>query len=159
MNKFLKLEGGTQGLIKGSVTQPGKEGTISVVSISQDISQFLDTSHGAPTGTIKYNPLILVKVIDRSTPLLYKALVTSEKMKNCNLAFYAKTAAGEFQQFTIDLVNAQIVSVIQFKENAGSTPDLIKFAEYEEVHLVSQSIKWSWFDGPNPISYTTPTIF
>ena len=38
MNKFLKLEGMVQGLIKGSVTQPGKEDLISVISVNHEIS-------------------------------------------------------------------------------------------------------------------------
>jgi type VI secretion system secreted protein Hcp len=158
MNKFLKLEGVSQGLIKGPVTQLGREGTINVLYYSHDVSAPLDIN-GVPSGKIRYNPLILIKSIDRSTPLLYKALAINETMKTFNLAFYAKTATTEIQQFTIDLVNARIVSIIQIKENAGSTIDAIKFAEYEELHFLAQSIKWSWYDGPNPISYTTPPLF
>ena len=42
VNKFLKLEGVTQGLIKGSVTQKGKEGMISVLSFSHEVNSIYD---------------------------------------------------------------------------------------------------------------------
>ena len=64
-----------------------------------------------------------------------------------------KTTTGqEVQQFTIDLVNAQIVSILQVEQNSNSTPDLMKFAEYEEVYFRYQTIQWSWKDGLNVIS-------
>jgi type VI secretion system secreted protein Hcp len=158
VNKFLKLEGVTQGLIKGSVTQKGREGMISVLSFSHEVNSIYD-----PMGVIReptrlphldYKPLVLVKLIDRSTPLLYKALATGELMKTFNLVFYAKTAAGsEVLQFTIDLFGAIIRDIVQVKQNSDSTPDLMKFAEYEQVSFGYAPIQWSWYDGPNRISY------
>jgi type VI secretion system secreted protein Hcp len=131
-----------QGLIKGPVTQPGKEDLINVISFSHEIS-------GDPTGRITPKPLAIVKSIDRATPQLYQALVNHEKLSIFNLAFYVKTSSGqEVLQFTIDLVNAVITSIIQVKENSNSTPDLMKFAEYEEVYFSFQKITWSWANGP-----------
>jgi type VI secretion system secreted protein Hcp len=153
VNKFLKLEGIVQGLIKGSVTQPGKEDLISVISVSHEISQPIDAATGTPIGKLIHKSLVLIKLIDRSTPPLYKALASAETMKTFNLSFYVRTTTGqEVQQFTIDLVNAQISSILQVKQNSNSTPDLMKFAEYEEVYFRYQAIQWSWKDGVNAIS-------
>jgi len=155
VNKFLKLEGVTQGLIKGPVTQPGKEDTISVLSFSHGVEQrdfigpFRDrTSHP------HVNSLVIVKLIDRSTPLLYKALATGESIKTFNLSFYAKTAVGsEFLQFTIELFGTLIESILEVKQNSDSTPDLMKYAEYEQVTFFGGPIQWSWYEGQNRISY------
>jgi type VI secretion system secreted protein Hcp len=153
VNKFLKLEGMVQGLIKGSVTLPGKEDLISVISVSHEISHPIDPTTGTFTGKLVHKPLVLVKFIDRSTPRLYQALGSAETMKTFNLAFYVKTATGqEVQQFTIDLGNAKIASILQVKQNSDSTPDLMKFAEYEEVYFIYQTIQWSWKDGLNVIT-------
>jgi type VI secretion system secreted protein Hcp len=142
VNKFLKLVGTKQGPIKGPVTQPGKEDSINVISFSLEIS-------GDATGRITPKPLIIVKSIDRTTPQLYQALVNHENLSTFNLAFYVKTSSGqEVLQFKIDLVNAVITSIIQAKENSNSTPDLMKFAEYEEVYFSFQKITWSWTNGP-----------
>jgi type VI secretion system secreted protein Hcp len=157
LNKFLKLEGVTQGLIKGSVTEAGKEGMISVLSFSHGVDSISDPV-GISRQLTKSHPLVnsmvLVKMIDRSTPLLYKALATGEQMKSFNLAFYAKTVAGsEILQFTIELFGPQITSILEVKQNSDSTPDLMKFAEYEQVSFAAGPIQWSWYDGPNRISY------
>jgi len=157
VNKFLKLESLQQGLIKGSVIQPGKEGLIGVLYFSHEITDPVVQSLSTPfhvTGAFLFGTLAVIKMIDRSTPLLYKALATGELMKTFNLVFYAKTAAGsEVLQFTIDLFGAIIRDIVQVKQNSDSTPDLMKFAEYEQVSFGYAPIQWSWYDGPNRISY------
>ena len=153
MNKFLKLQGQTQGVIKGSVMLPGKEDSISVISISHELVSPRDPATGLPTGKRQHKPLAIVKLIDRSTPLLYRALVTNEKMTTFNLAFYVTPPGGqEVKQFTIDLVNANIFFINQVKQNSNSTPELMKFAEYEEVSFTYQKIIWTWSNGINDLS-------
>jgi type VI secretion system secreted protein Hcp len=153
VNKFLKLQGQKQGIIKGSVTLPGKEDSISVISISHELISPRDAATGLPTGKRQHKPLTIVKLIDRSTPLLYQALVTNEKMTTFNLAFYVTPPGGqEIKQFMIDLVNADISSINQVKQNSNSTPELMKFAEYEEVSFTYGTIKWTWSNGINVLS-------
>jgi type VI secretion system secreted protein Hcp len=153
VNKFLKLQGQTQGVIKGSVMLPGKEDSISVISISHELVSPRDPATGLPTGKRQHKPLAIVKLIDRSTPLLYRALVTNEKMTTFNLAFYVTPPGGqEVKQFTIDLVNANIFFINQVKQNSNSTPELMKFAEYEEVSFTYQKIIWTWSNGINDLS-------
>jgi len=153
VNKFLKLQGQTQGVIKGSVMLPGKEDSISVISISHELVSPRDPATGLPTGKRQHKPLAIVKLIDRSTPLLYRALVTNEKMTTFNLAFYVTPPGGqEVKQFTIDLVNANIFFLNQVKQNSNSTPELMKFAEYEEVSFTYQKIIWTWSNGINDLS-------
>jgi type VI secretion system secreted protein Hcp len=157
VNKFLKLEGATQGLIKGPVTQPGKEDTISVLSFSHGVEQLSDIGGFREPTRIRHsnvNPLVIVKLIDRTTPLLYKALATGESIKTFNLSFYAKTAVGsEFLQFTIELFGTAIKSIFEVKQNSDSTPDLMKFAEYEQVTFFEGPTQWTWYDGQNRTSY------
>ena len=153
MNKFLKLQGQTQGVIKGSVMLPGKEDSISVISISHELVSPRDPATGLPIGKRQHKPLAIVKLIDRSTPLLYRALVINEKMTTFNLAFYVTPPGGqEVKQFTIDLVNANIFFINQVKQNSNSTPELMKFAEYEEVSFTYQKIIWTWSNGINVLS-------
>lgn len=145
VNKFLKLQGKIQGIIKGSVTLPGKEDSISVISISHELFSPRDPQSGLPTGQRMHKPLAIVKQIDRSTPLLYRAIGTNELITTFNLAFYVTPPGGqEVKQFTIDLVNASLASINQVKQNSNSTPDLMKFAEYEEVAFTYEKITWTW---------------
>ena len=132
---------------------PGKEDSISVISISHELVSPRDPATGLPTGKRQHKPLAIVKLIDRSTPLLYRALVTNEKMTTFNLAFYVTPPGGqEVKQFTIDLVNANIFFINQVNQNSNSTPELMKFAEYEEVSFTYQKIIWTWSNGINVLS-------
>lgn len=132
---------------------PGKEDSISVISISHELVSPRDPATGLPTGKRQHKPLAIVKLIDRSTPLLYRALVINEKMTTFNLAFYVTPPGGqEVKQFTIDLVNANIFFINQVKQNSNSTPELMKFAEYEEVSFTYQKIIWTWSNGINVLS-------
>lgn len=132
---------------------PGKEDSISVISISHELVSPRDPATGLPIGKRQHKPLAIVKLIDRSTPLLYRALVINEKMTTFNLAFYVTPPGGqEVKQFTIDLVNANIFFINQVKQNSNSTPELMKFAEYEEVSFTYQKIIWTWSNGINVLS-------
>ena len=63
---------------------------ISVLSFSHEVNSIYDPMGVAREPTrlphLDYRPLVLVKLIDRSTPLLYKALATGELMKTFNKA-------------------------------------------------------------------------
>jgi type VI secretion system secreted protein Hcp len=52
----------------------------------------------------------------------------------------------EIQHYTNKLTNANIAS-INIRMANNKHPDLMKFAEYEEVAFTYQKIEWSWTDG------------
>ena len=50
------------------------------------------------------------------------------------------------QHFTVKLTHANIAS-ISFRMANNKHPDLMKFAEYEEIAFTYQKIDWTWNDG------------
>jgi type VI secretion system secreted protein Hcp len=94
----------------------------------------------------------ITKELDKSSPLLYQVLTTNETLKIVKLNFWtpqikAGTGTGsEVQHYTVTLTNAKIVD-IKFKMANIKNPELQKFAEYEEVSFVYDSIDWTWNDG------------
>jgi type VI secretion system secreted protein Hcp len=46
----------------------------------------------------------------------------------------------------VKLTNANIAS-IAFRMANNKHPDLMKFAEYEEIAFTYQKIEWTWTDG------------
>ncbi|HZF48038.1 MAG TPA: type VI secretion system tube protein Hcp, partial [Polyangiaceae bacterium] len=56
LNAYLKLKGQTQGEIKGSVTQKGREGKIMVIAVSHEIMSPRDPASGLPTGKRMHKP-------------------------------------------------------------------------------------------------------
>ena len=52
----------------------------------------------------------------------------------------------EVQHYTVKLTNANIAS-IAFRMPNNKHPDLMRFAEYEEIAFTYQKIEWVWVDG------------
>ena len=152
LNAYLKLKGQKQGEIKGSVTQKGREGKIMVIAVSHEIVSPRDAASGLPTGKRMHKPFVITKELDKSSPLLYKALCTNENITEFELQFWTpqiKAGAGvgaEKQHYTVKLTNANIVD-ISFRMLNNKNPELVKFAEYEEVAFTYQKIEWTWIDG------------
>ena len=140
LNAYLKLKGQKQGELKGSVTQKGREGKIMIIAVSHEITSPRDAASGLPTGKRMHKPFVVTKELDKSTPLLFNALVNNENVPEWELQFWQPSQTGaEKQHYTVKLVNANIAS-INFRMANNKHPDLMKFAEYEEVAFTYQKI-------------------
>ena len=135
LNAYLKLKGQKSGEIKGSVTQKGREGKIMVIAVSHSIISPRDAASGLPTGKRMHKPFVITKELDKSSPLLMNVLVNNENVTD-----------AEKQHYTVKLTNANIAS-IDFRMANNKHPELMKFAEYEEIAFTYQKIEWTWTDG------------
>ncbi len=151
-NAYLTLKGQKQGDIKGGVTQKGREGSILVHAASHDVVSPRDVASGQASGKRMHKPFVITKEIDKSTPLLYQALVTNENLPVWTLRFFRVATAGaggpsvEAQHYTVKLTNASITS-IGFRMLDNQVADLARRSEYEEIAFVYQRIEWTWVDG------------
>ncbi len=152
LQAYLNLKGQKQGDMKGSVTQKGREGKIAIIAVSHEIISPRDPASGLPTGKRMHKPFVITKELDKSSPLLYNALVNNENIPDWQLQFWtpqikATTGTGsEVQHYTVKLTNANVAS-IAFRMANNKHPDLMKFAEYEEIAFTYQKIEWTWNDG------------
>ena len=152
LNAFLTLQGNKQGVIKGSVIQKGREGTIMVIAANHEIlSPMSNTGSGAAVGKRVHKPFIITKELDKSSPLLYQAMINNEDLTVWELKFYAASAgpgaAGvEKQNYTVKLTNAFITDIRFFLPNTKN-PDSAKLNPYEEIEFNYQAIQWTWVDG------------
>ena len=143
LNAYLNIKGQKQGAIKGSVTQKGREGKIMVIAVNHEIISPRDPASGLPTGKRMHKPFTITKELDKSTPLLYNVLVNNENIPDWELQFWRPSATGaEQQHYTVKLTNANIAS-INFRLANNKHPDLMKFAEYEEIAFTYQKIEWT----------------
>ena len=147
LNAFLKLKGEKQGEIKGGVTQKGREGSILVNAANHELAVPRDITSGLPTGRVMHKPFVITKLLDKSSPLLYQALINNENITEWLLQFWATAVNGiEKQEYAVKLGNARITD-IRFVMPNNKVPELAKLNEYEEVEFVYQSIEWTWTDG------------
>ena len=147
LNAYLKLSGSKQGQIKGSVTQKGREGQIMVIAADHEVISRTDPASGMPTGKRQHKPFKITKAVDRSSPLLYQAMINAENITQWELLFWTTSSTGgEEQYYTVTLTNARISDVIFHMPNTNN-PDLAKYPEYEEIFFTYQKIQWIWTDG------------
>lgn len=151
LNAYLKLTGAKQGDITGSVTQKGREGKIMVIAVNHEVLSLRDQVSGQAVGKRQHKPFVITKELDKSTPLLFKALVTGEIITNWELQFFTPhlqqgSAGMEVNHYTVKLTNASITDIKSVMLN-NKNPDLTKYTEYEEVSFVYQKIQWIWVNG------------
>jgi type VI secretion system secreted protein Hcp len=151
LNAYLSLTGQKQGVITGSVTQKGREGKIMVIASSHEIITPTDPTSGLPTGKRQHRPFVITKETDKSTPLLFTALVNNENITSWELQYFTaqiKSGVGgiEVNYYTVKLTNAKIIDIKSSMPN-NKNPDLAKLNNYEEIAFTYQRIQWTWVEG------------
>jgi type VI secretion system secreted protein Hcp len=154
LNAYLILKGQKQGEIKGSVTQKGREGSILVHAYSSDIVSPRDPASGLPTGKREHEPIVIVKQVDQSSPLLWNALVNNENLTQWELRFWSTALAAtgpgagvatEKQIYTLTLTNASIASIHEFMDD-NQIPAQADLPLQQEITFTYQKITWTWND-------------
>lgn len=142
LNSYLRVTGDVQGEIRGSVTQAGREDSIEVYGFSHEVMSPRDAASGLPTGKRQHKPFSITTAIDRSTPLLFNALVNNENLTEFRLGLWRPSRSGkEEQYYTIELQNASVASIrIESGEDARSPHKAI-------ITFTYQKIIETWEDG------------
>ena len=155
MNAYLRLKGREQGDIAGPITESGLEGTILVHSFDHEATTPHDPATGQSNGKRQHQPLVILKAIDKSSPLLWKAFANGEAFATWELHIWepgATPAQPGKLIYTITLVNAHVTSIHTSMESSGvartnamaaPTPT----APEEDVSFTYDSIRWNWTDG------------
>ena len=143
---YLRVVGVSQGPIRGSVTQKGREDQILVIRSSHEIVSPRNPLSGKPTDKRIHKPFIIQKEVDRSSPHLYQILCSNENVVEWRLQFYRPDRIGvERQWYTVFLSNARISAIHFRKPNIKKMLD--NLVEFEEVWFTYQKIEWFWVEG------------
>lgn len=152
LNAYLRLKGAQQGEIKGSVIQKGREGKILVLACDHEVVTPRDAATGLATGRRQHKPFTLIKELDQSSPLLYRALVNNEAITEWELQFWTpqvkgSTGAGtEVQHYTVRLSGVHLCGM-HFTQHDTRNPELARYAESETVSFTYSRIEWLWVKG------------
>ncbi|WP_397450603.1 Hcp family type VI secretion system effector [Pseudomonas sp. NA-150] len=148
---YLTIEGKTQGLITenaftkdsvGNIYQEGHENEILVQAFQHQIIIPRDPQSGQPTGQRVHHPLMITKVFDRSSPLIFNALTQGEMLTTCTLKWYRTSAEGKQEHYyTIKLTDAIIIEVNSRMPNCQD-PQQSHFTHLEDVYFSYRAIQW-----------------
>jgi len=144
---FLKANGQD---IKGESSQSslGRANSIECTFYHQGVLTAREAGSGMATGRRQYEPLLIRKRIDKSSPLIAKALVENQKIDAVFKFFRPNpTGDGTTEQFySVEIKEGRVASMKQF------VPDTIVPATsteppMEEVTFVFSTIIWTYTNG------------
>jgi len=142
-----KIEGQTQGAIKGGVTQAGRKDWIECHAYEHKVTSPRDAASGLPTGKRTHSPVKIVKTFDKSSPLLFNVLVNNEDLKEVVFSFFRPSAVGKEElYYTVQLINTSVSEIKPYVLHVKN-PDLMKFPDMEEISFTYQKIIWTYVDG------------
>lgn len=136
---YVKIEGANQGIIQGGVQTSGYRGWIEGYQYSHNVYIPINPGSGVTTGSKVHTPVIFVKEVDPSTPLLSKSLVHYESLVKVLFRFFNQS---NYNYFTILLEEAEIISIREFMPNSLNPASYQPLME--EISLVYTKITWTW---------------
>jgi len=127
----LQIETATIGAFPGESTLPGREDTIQLLGYADRLTRAFDPLTGAPTGGPQCGPLVIRKLVDRTSPLFVQAFATSDITTTFQLVFYQ---SGN-PYFQISLTNARVATIA----HAGAENDAVPA---EQISFIYQMIEY-----------------
>jgi type VI secretion system secreted protein Hcp len=142
----LKLKANDQD-IQGESTQTdlGRENTIECLSFKDNVRTARELGSRAAVGRRVHEPIEFIKRIDKSSPLLAKALCRNEKIEG-EFQFFRPNPAGDGtteQFFTVKVTNGRIDSIERISPNAHD-PAASNAPPMEIIRVVYHTITWSY---------------
>jgi len=144
---YLKANGSD---IQGESTQTslGRENSIECLYFEDSCRTAREKGTGMATGRRTYNPIIIRKRIDKSSPLLAKAMCNNEIIEG-TFKFFRPSPSGDGttqQFFTVEIAEGRVNSI---KRVSPDTIDPASAVEppTEEIGFVFHTITWTYEDG------------
>ena len=146
---FLKANGtDIQG--ESSVNSLGRQNSIETQYFQWKVITARDASTGQTTGRRQYQPIVIRKRIDKSTPLLIKALCNNEVAEG-TFKFFRPSPSGDGtteHYYTVEFKQGRVSGLNQYDGQAndsgaggGPVPTM------EEVQFTFNQISWTYENG------------
>ena len=145
---FMTATGDKQGLIRGEVTQRGRENQHRLLAYSHEIVSPRDPATGQATGKRQHQPFRIVKVLNQGSPPLMTAMTTGESLSSVVIDIWtpSTTTGVEVKLLSYTLTNARIVSLRPWMPNR-SDASALTYPPAEEIAFTYQTIKVTYWNG------------
>jgi type VI secretion system secreted protein Hcp len=133
---------------ESSQTSLGRADSIECLYFSDSVRTAREKSSGVATGRRTYEPITFIKRIDKSSPLLAKALCNNEKVEGV-FRFYRPSPLGDGsteQFFSVEISGGRISHIKRVSPDAID-PARSEAPPTEEVGVVFHTISWTYEDG------------
>lgn len=140
---YMQVKGEIQGDMDGECIRAGLEKWIECLAFNHEISSPRDPHTGQATGHRQHHLLTITKEFDTASPLLCKALVTNEKLKEVTIKWYRPSQSGKEQHYyTVKLESAFLASVKPWIPNVLD-PEHKSYTNMENISFVYSKISWT----------------
>ena len=144
---YLKANGSD---IKGESTQTSlqREDSIECLYYEQAVMTAREAGTGMATGRRQYQPLLIRKRIDKSSPLIYKALAENQVIE-ATFKFFRPNPSGDGtteQFYSVAIKQGRVASVKQINPDT-IVPATSTEPPLEEVSFVFHTISWTYTNG------------
>ncbi|HYF91804.1 MAG TPA: type VI secretion system tube protein TssD [Symbiobacteriaceae bacterium] len=128
-------------LIEGDTYDQNRREMIELAAFEQSVITAREAGSGLATGRRQYQPLLIRKRIDKSSPLLMKAL-TENSVVDAEFGFYRPnpTGDGTEERFYEIAIRRGRVSSVKIVQDSSGVP-------MEEVTFVFHTISWTYTNG------------
>lgn len=145
---YLSLKNSAGAQIDGSVQKAGLEKSIEVFHIDQKVELPIDPTTGQFTGVRRHSIFKFVKMINKSSPFLFKAVTTGETLKEAVFKFYETSLDGaEVETYNVRMDGVKVVSLRKINTGNGYAEEVgLRFAKITETFLdgnLQASDDWS----------------
>jgi type VI secretion system secreted protein Hcp len=140
---YATLTGQKSGVIKGSVTAKGHEGTIAILDYSYEVTSSRDPATGLATGKRQHTPLVIRKEVDSATPMILNMLTQNENLTAAKFEFFETSSTGvETATQVVELTNG---SISDFQQAYGTVPSDIPSVvrDLETISFTFQKITFT----------------
>ncbi len=143
---YLKANGS---MIQGESSRGGDDGPIECVYFQSSLTTTTNTKTGQQTGRRQHEPIVIRKRIDKSTPLIAKALCNNEVI-DAEFKFFRPNSDGQDENFyTIEIGTGRIASFRELSPDnqAAVNGEFASILPMEEVSFVFHTITWTYTNG------------
>lgn len=137
-------------IIKGESSQKslGRADSIECLYFDHSVTTPREAGSGMATGKRQYSPILIRKHIDKSTPLLFKALTTNQLIEGTFNFFRPNpTGNGTTEHFyTINIKKGRVIGVRDYVADILN-PATQTYPALEEVSFVFEEITWTYVNG------------
>ena len=139
---LISITGAQQGAFKGESLRQDQAGKTVGLGFSYEVKNPRDPLTAQPTGKRQHLPITIIKAVGISSPQIFQAWATNERLNTVLFEFFKTNAQGaDAVVYTVKLTNAA-VSNIQQKLDASNQPGQpLDGIEYEAVSFVFEKIE------------------
>jgi type VI secretion system secreted protein Hcp len=131
---------GPQGPMRGG-PDPRGGAVIRVPEVRHTLVSPRDVATGQATGKRRHAPIMIVKDVDRSSPMLASAWVRNDVLTTWRLEVFGTDHFGRRSAvYVIELLNAFVVEIALTTPESSTVPR-------EAVSFVYEGITWTWREG------------